>query len=552
MPDAEMRFGADASNLVAAYEKAVEGDRKYRHQIEGTSKVSEEGSRRVAKGMSDVEKATKEAEKSAAAFGRAMEATLKGIAPLVAALGEGLEKTARHTKEIASRQPEAVMGIGHLAELAGGDKAKFAEYTKMADAMRASGATLSINQGADVVFKAISAHQEGALPDVQRLLQGQIVQDGAGLIKSVSAMQNAYGGKAGTFKQLLAQGLTAAAESPDMMLDILNEAAKVGPTAALSGTSSADAMTATSVLARATKSPEEAGTMMDALLRGKAKRSKPGRTIDEFIRDVEGMGMSGAELFEFMGRGEGVKAYELLREHRGDFNKTLAQVHGATNQDVVGQMYNVAMSDPRINADLLRRQAQGRAEIAAQQSAVYEQRYQANKARRDEERARGGFGERLFGGFADWAGDTVAEGFTLPLLGWHIPGANVMTNYRPFQDDKQWTLPDLPVAGGKPAGVPARPYVRAGMVRPMVPEEKDETIVEIRARMAQAELEINRRELELRETKYGRGTPQDERHIRLDRVVENNTAALRRLEVELKNAQARRRINQGSALPPNG
>lgn len=545
MPDAEMRFGADASKLVAGYDQAVQGEQRWERSALATARTIARRENEMQQAMARLQQQQQELERQGTISIGSIAEKWGVVGKTIEGVIEAGNRAIKQLEEAGNKKRGDSNAFGRLGELASSQQ----DYNRMvSDALqlRASGVTDSREEAGRLQFQFESLGIKGK--DAQLIANAKkfgVLPEADEVAKAVSVLQTAMGAdKTGSIQQLLSKGVAAAAPAPTQFQNLMIQAGLAAPGANMVKMPVEDLLSGMGVLTKATGSPEEAKTMMQAFTKAMAKRGLTGRTIEEAVKDIHGAGgdeqMTEAQGIEFFGRQEGRKAYQLLRDNMGMYSDLRKSVYGATNQDLLSQKIGFVANNPSVAASVAQRTAEGQLEVSMEQKAIREQLYNARTARTKDGTLMGNIVGGLNRTVHDWAG-----------AGWAGTDFFGGTEERQLRE----VAGSVPAAqAGAAVAAPTRAYQRKGIVIPQVAAEDDPAMVAQRAKIAEAEQRLYAREAQLREQygKDGRVTPHEERRIMRDKEVQELTTVIKNLDLTLKGLEAKRRLNAASAMPPSG
>lgn len=282
---------------------------------------------------------------------------------------EELDKASQRTRS-------SEFSLASLSQLAGGDAG---EMRRLVDEAKKTsvGAGIDLSQAAKLQFNLESF---GIGKDRQLFadLVGTVEDPGA-LAEAAVTLQSAFGKKeTGSIRAILNKGLAASATSKTTLNSLLTNAAQIAPGVAEIGGSDEEALSALAILAKARKSPEQAGTEIQALTKVMLKQGLGGMGLFAGIGaiDKKVSGMSDEKKLKFFGDVEGFKAFSTLTQSEKDvfsaYNATNAGNVVGANDQVAGAI-RVRRSIPEIaSVENLRQREQALGQTRADTFAVGE------------------------------------------------------------------------------------------------------------------------------------------------------------------------------------
>jgi hypothetical protein len=547
MADVEMRFGADASKVVNEYDKVVNAEKKWQREVEATSRQINRREQQMQQAMAKHQASLNDLEKQGTLTYGSMLVKIGALAAATKAWSVVTEHALQVHKDAAQRQRNDAIGIGSLGQLAESEADLKRMYGE-ASALRRGGAAASMTEAAKMVFQFESGKLgAGDRTSIANLRKWNVISDASSVAESLTTLRSAMGaGETGSFNQMISKGFAAAGPTPGEFQELMTSTAQVAPAAKLAGWSDEQLLAVMGVLTKATGKPDRAEPLATELL--KSISEKPGligKSIPHAIRDIQALGMNEPELRAFLGgRGKALSAYQILSGKEGSdlFGELTGKIAGATNADLGGQKARFNASIPAIRAAVAMQEAEGRADQATTDIGVSQLMFEAELKKHDTGTILGSAGRkaeefaRWFGVSADALGQDWGD-----LFG---PG-------RRARQEAALTA-SLPQVQAGPAVAPdSRPYSRANLVVPQLPETEDPRVVGIEAQIAQAQklrIEWERANFDRFAGSDKSMSPREE--ARMNRDVEGRrlASAIDRLNIELRNIQADRRIRAGSGL----
>jgi hypothetical protein len=553
MADTKMVIAGDAAQLLNQYQKIIDAEKQYARSVGSTAREIAKREDAMQQGMEKniaiIKRMNTEGTMTFSSFAKQYDIMAKAAQ----AWSVVSEHALQVHKDAANRVKMDAPGLGQLGQLAGGQQLQ--NLINEAVQLRRSGVTRNVDEAAKLVFQMESANLgTGDRQQIANLKKWQIIQDASAVTESLATLRTAMGaGETGSFQQMISKGFAAAGPTPGEFQDLMTSTAQVAPSAKLAGWGDEQLLSVMGVLTKATGAPDRAEPLATNFIKTILERPElRGRSIPEIIKDIEGANMNTAEKRAFFGgRGQGLAAYEILAGKEGSelYGKLQSDIYGATNADLGGQKVRDVSSVPQIRALVAAQEAEGRADAATSDIGVSQAMFEARIKKYDTGTILGSANKKAEE-FARWLG--VPADYLGQEWG-DIFGGGA----RARQEGALTAgLPSL--GGGAAAAVPSRPYQRTPLIVPQVPEEDDPRIVSLRAKEAEIELQRLNRETELR-NKFGadgRVTPQEERSITRDKVMQELVTTLKGVQNELKNVEARRRVDAGRQLrggsaPPN-
>jgi len=326
--------------------------------------------KKLASGLSGV------AKQSNKAFGSKAVSDLKnyaagfvGVGAAVGVVTAGLRDMRRLQDEAAQRAIQSEGGLANLIQLADNKPQLGSLVSKSKDLFR-NGVGTTLGEASGVVFSLESA---GLLRDAglfKELAGRKIVNDAGSFAKSVATLITSIGAEeAGSVRDVVSKAFAASKASPSSVESLLQSAARAGVSARLLGVSDEELLAATALAAKATGSAEQGGTQINALLQSLLKQKGApfkGKSLRESISQIQKRKLSDPELIKFFGRQEAATAFGVLSSNSSEFDKGVASISRAQDQDLIGKKLGLSESVPEINAARQSRIADARNKLSKQ------------------------------------------------------------------------------------------------------------------------------------------------------------------------------------------
>lgn len=277
---------------------------------------------------------------------------------------------------------------GTLAQLALTSPEKYAELTKQAEQIRASGAAATLEEANRFVFSMESAGAGKEIPLFAEAKRLGLMTDPSSMIASAAGIRESFGAeRAGSFQDLINRSLVASASSPAKAEELLRGAGKAGVSARQQGIQVDELLAATSIMATAKGSADEGGSRLNALLsalsvteptkdaKGRIRRDSPlqaslrGRSLADIASDQTLGAMTPAQLQKALGSREAVEAFGVLKEQADKLRQLTTEIAGGVREDRLSQGLNILRRDRAITAPVQAQAAAGALEVARQQAA---------------------------------------------------------------------------------------------------------------------------------------------------------------------------------------
>ena len=259
-------------------------------------------------------------------------------------------------KAMADEQAEASLSAGALAQLAGGDARKTAQFQAAGLEIYAAGGAKTPEEAFNVAFNLQSAGALGQRGFVSRLAAIAGQEGVVGLVGEAGKLQTAYGvAETGDYTQIFSKATGAAAPLPKVGIsEILQATTKAAGSGKALGLSDEELFAAVSRVS-GTYTPDEASTAVSRMLDQLAvKRPEfKGKGLVNVMRTLEGEGMTEAQLKTLL-EVRGVRAYRILKDIPA-LQETLATVEQAQRDQAIMGVATAGEQSPMVYAARQRR-----------------------------------------------------------------------------------------------------------------------------------------------------------------------------------------------------
>lgn len=294
--------------------------------------------------------------------------TVGGVVSLAAAYrlaSAALKGLHDERKKGARTQAEGVSGYGKLVQISKDDK-DFARNMAMVRNLR-----IQFGVGREPAITAITSLRSAGYGESERKVIGGLtnIVEPLAAIEFASKTQTGYKGKAGSFRAVLAKGITAARVSLTPFEEFAGAVSTFAkPHQAVGGTDE-EGMAVLAHLTKATRSPEVAGTQLRALTTEMGKKGMRGGFIAA-VKQINAMNLTEKQFIRYM---PNVRAREAVRGISDNMSAMMAteaelrRVEAGTGKsgDLLNQMENRLLSKvPGAQVNRLIRGEAAAAEIA--------------------------------------------------------------------------------------------------------------------------------------------------------------------------------------------
>lgn len=316
---------------------------------------------------------------SLAAYGAGVLSITRGISSLRSEFAKFQEKV----NEAAQQSQAALSQTGALAQLTTGPE-KFKQHYDKAVEIWASGATDSLGEAAEMVFKLVSAGAEDEIPLYAEMKRSRLISDPGLLARSSRSLQANLGeAETGDLRAMASKASAASKRAPAAIDELLEAAARGGTGAGALGITDEELLSATTVASIAANSADMGGTKVASLLRSIEKINTStgeftgkklidmvgaisekkfggelGKDMDQFFESVgekeysqmtleqavqhwdemqKGNGKDDAgNIFDYLGRKEAVDALRILHKNRDFYQQVVGEIIEAEKTDRIG------------------------------------------------------------------------------------------------------------------------------------------------------------------------------------------------------------------------
>ncbi len=343
----------------------------------------------IAKQKALDEEAKREAEDTGSSWSETAASVREGWLVVAAGVTKTLYDIQQASQQAQEAMKAAAPSRGTLAQLALTSPEKYAELTKQAEQIRASGAAATLEEANRFVFSMESAGAGAEIPLFAEAKRLGLMADPSSMIASAAGIRESFGAeRAGSFQDLINRSLVASASSPAKAEELLRGAGKAGVAARQQGIKVDELLAATSILATAKGSADEGGSRLNALLsalsvteptkdaKGRIRRDSPlqaslrGRSLADIAGDETLGAMTPAQLQKALGSREAVEAFGVLREQAAKLKQLTGEIAGGVREDRLTQGLNILRGDRAIAAPVQAQAAGGALEVDRQKAAA--------------------------------------------------------------------------------------------------------------------------------------------------------------------------------------
>ena len=287
----------------------------------------------------------------------------------VAALAQAFRALSAAQQEGAEKIKGNVPGIAQLAQLAGGDPARFRQLRGEARQAFRRGAGATEGEAAGLVFQLRSAGAGGELPFFTELSRSRAFGNVQDLSRASAALRRSFtGGQAGTFQNVVSAGLGASGFNPQDVAQLLNATARAGGSASALGVSPEALLAATAISASAAGTSEQGATRIAALLRQVERAPQggfQGLGLEGIIGRIQSLQGKGAGIRDVLGaRAEAIQGFRDISGNLPEFQAATAAARQARAGNLAIATAQLAQTDPQVSQAIKTQAARARAEVS--------------------------------------------------------------------------------------------------------------------------------------------------------------------------------------------
>jgi hypothetical protein len=247
-------------------------------------------------------------------------------------------KMSEEQAKLIAQTKEQGDAVGQLSQL----QANTPQLVAASQALMASGAVKSIQEGKDAIFATTSAGAEESLPALGKLAGAGVIRNIPEVILSAESLRFTLGGEeAGSVQEILAKSFAAARQSTTTAERATIATAKSGTSARELGLSVDESMAMAGVMASAKGNAETAGERLAALFRGlKSKDELQGKTGAEMIEAIRDMKLGFTERQTYVGGSEADEALSVLMNKLAllrPATEAVSKARGAETLDAIAE-----------------------------------------------------------------------------------------------------------------------------------------------------------------------------------------------------------------------
>lgn len=330
-------------------------------------------------------------------FGGAGIAKIAGwtsaIGLAIAALAKvllALQEIREESDALGGRQKTAAAGLGSLVQLSRGDPREQKRLRQLAQKTFLEGGAEDLGGAAELIFSLGSVGQLDSRKLFSDLKAADVIQEPAQLAADVQTLIKSAGlaETKGTARRLVNKAFVGAQfggfNTPG---GILKAVARQGGSTKALGLNENEVFAAVSLASESIGQAAEGGTVVDAFLTSLRKQGGfENKSIAQSVKEIADLNLGGEELFEFFGRKEAVRFFEIARDQQKTLQRNQQAIGNAARSNLSQRAIDINRADPLLSAVQQRRRGKAREEIANQQRGL-----KANIAQGliDEEAARG-------------------------------------------------------------------------------------------------------------------------------------------------------------------
>lgn len=306
-------------------------------------------------------------------------------AAAVAALTQAFRALSAAQQEGAEKIKGNVPGIAQLAQLAGGDPARFRKLRGEARQAFRQGVGETEGEAAGLVFQLRSAGAGGELPFFTELSRSRAFGNVQDLSRASAAMRRSFtGGQAGSFQNVVSAGLGASGFNPQNVAELLNATARAGGSANELGVSPEALLAAVAASASAAGTSSEGATRIAALLRQVERAPQggfKGLGLQGIIGRIQNLQGQGAGIRDILGsRAEAIQGFRDISGNLPEFQAAREAARRARAGNLALGTAALAQTDPQVRQAVNTRVARARAEVAREPLALAGLRQQQRQA----------------------------------------------------------------------------------------------------------------------------------------------------------------------------
>jgi len=263
-------------------------------------------------------------------------------------------------------------GFGSLAQISGGDKARFEALKAQSLAFAASGG-VGESQAIGTVMQMQSLGMGAQIPMAAKLARYGIVKQPLEAVMGITRVKQAFGtAEAGTPQQILNKLAVASARSETTIGQYGGAMARVAADAAAAGLSDEETMAGLNAMIAA-RGRELGPAALRQFINATQRKGITGSLLDR-VKTIQGRGWTGPRLVTQLGTAEGAAAYMNLLQARGDIKASTSAIRAGqaatgTADSPIMRILRLAAGDPEMAASGALRRA--RAVGAATQATEY-------------------------------------------------------------------------------------------------------------------------------------------------------------------------------------